>query len=102
MICCMMKRLRLEELNQEQKLKKASHCFCESNMRQHDYYVYIMANDRPTLYIGVTNNLKSRVSSYKLKINKKCFPVRYECFKLVYYEHFSNINDAIKREKNLS
>ena len=65
------------------------------------YYVYIMANNYNTvLYIGVTNDLKRRVFEHKEKFVKG-FSKRYNITKLVYYEVFSDAEEAIRREKQL-
>jgi len=65
------------------------------------YYVYILTN-RPngTLYIGVTNNLERRISEHRLK-TVAGFTKRYDIDRLVYYETFDRIDDAIAREKQL-
>jgi putative endonuclease len=52
------------------------------------------------LYIGVTNNIVRRVAEHKAKINKG-FTYKYNCDKLVYYEIFNLMTDAIAREKQL-
>ncbi len=52
------------------------------------------------MYIGVTNNLERRVLEHRNKIVKG-FTSRYNVDKLVYFEKFSDINEAIKREKRL-
>ena len=66
------------------------------------YYIYILTNKyNKVLYIGVTNDLACRVWEHKLKFNLKSFVVRYNLFKLVYFEVFSDIRKAIKREKQL-
>jgi putative endonuclease len=61
--------------------------------------------DNSVLYIGVTNNLVRRVSEHiekqKLKGKKKPFTFKYNCNRLVYYEDFNSINQAIEREKQL-
>lgn len=68
---------------------------------QHQYYIYILASKKNgTLYIGVTNNIKRRVLEHKEKINKG-FTSRYNINRLVYFESFQYINDAILREKRL-
>ncbi|WP_107039073.1 GIY-YIG nuclease family protein [Brumimicrobium mesophilum] len=65
------------------------------------YYVYIITNrNNKTLYVGVTNNLARRIFEHKTKINKG-FTSKYNINKLVYYETFSLVIDAIKREKQL-
>ena len=64
------------------------------------YYVYILTNkSNHVLYIGVTNNLKRRLYEHKNELIDG-FTKRYHIHKLVYYEHFQNIDDAIAREKN--
>jgi putative endonuclease len=66
------------------------------------YYVYIMTNIQNTvLYVGVTNNLESRVFDHKVKRDLKAFTARYNCSKLVYFEEFGSIENAIHREKQL-
>jgi putative endonuclease len=67
----------------------------------HEYYVYILTNKANTvLYVGVTNDLQNRISEHKLKLYKG-FSAKYSCSKLVYYEEFQWIQDAIAREKQL-
>jgi len=64
--------------------------------------IYIMNNKvNTTLYIGVTSDLKSRVWEHKNKVYPNSFTSRYNLFKLVYFEIFSNIEEAIGREKQL-
>ena len=65
-------------------------------------HVYIMANTYNTvLYVGVTSNLAKRVWEHKSGENKDCFTFIYNCHKLVYCEEYSDIRDAIRREKQL-
>jgi putative endonuclease len=54
-----------------------------------------------TLYIGVTSNLQYRVWQHKNRFYQKSFTTRYNLTKLVYYECFLSIEDAIIREKQL-
>jgi putative endonuclease len=64
------------------------------------YYVYIMTNKyNNVLYIGVTNNLERRMIEHCS--NQSRFTARYQIHKLVYYEAFSQISDAIQREKQI-
>ena len=65
------------------------------------YWVYMMqsANGR-ALYTGVTNNLDRRVREHKGG-SGSAFTVKYKCHKLVYYEAFGLIDQAIVREKEL-
>ena len=65
------------------------------------YYVYMMSsNSNKVLYIGVTNDLVRRVREHKNGISGG-FTLKYSCHKLVYYESFSDIEQAIGREKVL-
>jgi putative endonuclease len=67
----------------------------------HQYYVYILASKKNgTLYIGVTNDLETRVLQHKQKINEG-FTSKYEVSSIVYFETFQYIDDAIRREKQL-
>ncbi len=65
------------------------------------YYVYILASKKNgTLYIGVTNNLVKRVYEHKNNLVAG-FTKKYNVHKLVYYEEFNDIYEAIAREKRL-
>ena len=64
-------------------------------------YIYFLTNHyKNVLYVGVTNDLVRRVAEHKAKINKG-FTYKYNCDKLVYYENFTLMTDAIAREKQL-
>ena len=66
-----------------------------------NYYIYMMSNSRNTaLYIGVTNDLNRRVLEHK-SFSVPGFTQRYCCDKLVYFEEYSDVNQAISREKQL-
>ena len=62
------------------------------------YYVYIMASRSRVLYVGVTNDLARRVNEHKRGLNAG-FTSRYRVTRLVYFEEFADIRDAIAREK---
>src|SRR3989344_5250113 len=70
-------------------------------MKSIQYYVYIMTNKGNTvLYTGVTNSLEGRVRQHKKKLVKG-FTSKYNINKLVYYEEYDYIEDAIAREKQI-
>lgn len=63
--------------------------------------VYIMTNKHNTvLYVGVTNSLLRRVWEHKNKLDKG-FSKQYSLDRLVYYEFFGEMIEAIKREKQI-
>lgn len=63
-------------------------------------YVYIMTNKSRTLYTGVTNNLERRVYEHKHKLIEG-FTSKYNITLLVYCEAFTDIRQAIAREKHI-
>jgi len=64
-------------------------------------YIYILSNKNKTvLYIGVTSNLIKRIEGHKNN-EGSVFTKRYNVNELVYFEEFTDINQAIKREKQL-
>jgi putative endonuclease len=68
----------------------------------YNFYVYILTNKNKTvLYVGVTNDLKRRLQEHKEKINPNSFTARYNVEFLLYYEHFTWIQLAIAREKEI-
>jgi putative endonuclease len=72
-----------------------------ASMREHNYFVYILASCRNgTLYIGVTNDLERRVAQHREGLASK-FTKKYKVTKLVYFEHFDDVRAAIARETQL-
>ena len=64
-------------------------------------YIYFMTNRTNTvLYIGVTNNITRRATEHN-ECRGSSFTAKYNCDKLVYYEEFPDIEQAIAREKQL-
>jgi putative endonuclease len=65
-------------------------------------FVYIMTNENNSvLYTGVTSDLIGRMFQHKSKKHPKSFTARYNIRKLVYFELFGTIGEAIKREKQI-
>ena len=65
------------------------------------YFVYILASRKHgTLYIGVTNNLSTRLEMHRRGLGSE-FVKRYSVHRLVYVEPYGNAEDAIRREKQL-
>ena len=64
--------------------------------------VYMMTNpNNSTIYTGVTSNLLKRVQEHKSKTYETSFTAKYNCIKLVYYQFFSTIEEAIAEEKRI-
>ncbi len=65
------------------------------------YFVYILTNkNNKVLYIGITSNLLGRIFQHKEQATKG-FTSRYNVDKLVYYEIYEDVYEAISREKQL-
>jgi putative endonuclease len=60
----------------------------------------LCSSSRRALYTGVTNNLCDRVFQHKNGVADG-FTKKYKCYRLVYYESFAYIREAIGREKEL-
>lgn len=65
-----------------------------------EYYVYILASASRVLYIGVTNDLERRLWEHRQKLIPG-FTKKYNVTRLVYFEDFRDVRDAIAREKQL-
>jgi len=63
--------------------------------------VYITNKGNTTLYIGVTSDLFGRITQHQNKEYPNSFSAQYNLSKLVYYELFHSITEAIAREKQL-
>jgi putative endonuclease len=71
-------------------------------MRKRGGHVYILTNkNHATLYTGVTSKLFERTIDHKVKKYSESFTAKYNVDKLVYYEGFHNIQEAITREKQI-
>ncbi len=60
------------------------------------YYVYITASQRGTLYTGVTNDLERRVYEHRHGLGSQ-FTKKYNVSKLVYYEATDDVRSALAR-----
>ena len=65
------------------------------------YYVYILASFHRILYTGVTGDLGNRFAYHRSLENPNAFTARYGITRLVYFEEFTDINQAIAREKQI-
>jgi putative endonuclease len=68
--------------------------------RQHCYTVYILGSVSGTLYIGITSDLRMRVYQHK-NHTFGGFTAKYEVSRLLYFESFREVTNAIAREKQL-
>jgi putative endonuclease len=69
-------------------------------MHLENYYCYIMASRSRIIYVGITSDLHGRVFKHKWK-EYGGFTARYNCDRLVWFEAFHDVGDAILREKEL-
>jgi len=67
------------------------------------YYVYILTNsNRSVLYVGVTNDLKVRLNYHQSpSLSSNSFTKKYKAYFLIYFETYSQVIDAISREKEI-
>jgi len=65
------------------------------------YYVYVLASRSRNLYVGVTNNLQRRLAEHRLGLVPGFTP-GYRIFRLVHFEVFRDIHNAIAREKEIN
>ncbi|SEV97854.1 GIY-YIG nuclease family protein [Kaistella antarctica] len=65
-------------------------------------FIYMVTNkNNTTIYVGVTANLPARILEHKTKQYKNSFSAKYNLDKLVYWEAFQDIGNAIGREKQI-
>lgn len=70
-------------------------------MKLRNAFTYILSNkNRTTFYVGVTNDLERRIKEHRLGIGS-AFTSKYKLFDLIYFEILSDIETAIRREKQL-
>ena len=64
------------------------------------FWVYILTSRTGTLYIGITGYIDRRISQHKMD-SIEGFTKKYKVHRLVYYETFDYVLNAIRREKQL-
>jgi putative endonuclease len=69
-------------------------------MHVENYHTYIMSSRSRTIYVGMTSDLRGRVFKHKWK-HYDGFTAKYNCDRLVWFEAFHEVGDAILREKEL-
>jgi putative endonuclease len=69
-------------------------------VKDHEYFAYIVCSRTGTLYIGMTNSIYRRMLEHK-RGEVEGFASKYHCDRLVYYEGFDDVHKAIGREKQL-
>lgn len=69
-------------------------------MKEHSYFVYILASRSRTLYVGVTRDLVRRLYQHRQQI-LPAFTARYAVNRLVYFEHTTDVWAALAREKEI-
>jgi len=69
-------------------------------MKEHNYFVYMIASRSRALYIGMTNNLRRRIWEHKNDLIDG-FTKEYKCHRLVWYESYDGVANTIDREKQL-
>ena len=69
-------------------------------MSDYFYFTYIVASRSLTLYVGMTGDLQQRIFEHKRKL-REGFSATYNCDRLVWFERFVEVHEAISREKQL-
>jgi putative endonuclease len=68
--------------------------------RDHHYYVYIVASRTHVLYCGITNSIRRRTGEHKDGLFPG-FTAAYQCNRLVWFEQYQYVNNALAREKQI-
>ena len=65
-------------------------------------YVYLLCNRKNgTIYLGVRTDLYGRLQQHKSHYNPKSFTAQYNVTRLVWFERYDLVTDAIAREKTM-
>ena len=74
------------------------YCFCYNTVM---YYVYILTNaNNNVFYVGITGRIIRRIFEHKESVLPG-FTQRYRVKKLLYYEEYTDVRQALEREKKL-
>lgn len=65
------------------------------------YFVYILLCSDNSYYTGITNDLERRLHEHQTGENIKCYTYKLRPLKLVFYERFNDVNQAIAFEKQV-
>jgi|SRR5436189_2697763 len=65
------------------------------------YYVYILASRNRVLYTGITRDLAKRLSQHRSGLYPRSFVSQYKVTQLVYFEEYTDVRQAIAREKQI-
>lgn len=65
------------------------------------YYVYIILCSDGSYYVGMSNGVKKRFQEHQAGINPRCYTFKRRPLKLVYWERYDYVEDAILREDQL-
>jgi putative endonuclease len=68
--------------------------------RDHHYYVYIIASRSRTLYCGITNSIGRRTEQHRESFFPG-FTANYQCHRLVWFEYYRYVHNALAREKQI-
>jgi putative endonuclease len=91
----------LMQLCHSERSRGISRYKSEDMARDYNFWIYIVANrNHSVLYIGVTNRLSRRTWEHREESSSGS-AATYQCTKLVYYEWYRDIRDAIARESQL-
>src|SRR5207245_513171 len=72
------------------------------HMREHRYFMYMLTNTvRHPIYTGVSNSIMRRQPEHKEKADPDSYTAKYNLNRLVYFEQFRYIDNAIAREKQV-
>ncbi len=70
-------------------------------MRIFNYFVYIVKCNDNSFYTGITNNIERRIYEHNTSTNKSSYTFNKRPVKLVFYEAFKDVNQAISFEKQI-